>query len=65
MVRNLKINGTFIHGPLHIKWMDVFQTWSDCFLIRVWAFIKNINFLSSVVFAFWSPFVINFKCCSF
>ena len=30
--------------------MDVFQSWLDCFLVGVWAFTLNINFLSSVVF---------------
>ena len=48
MIRNQKIEGTFICGPLLFKWMDVFQSWLDCFSIGVRAFIQNINFLSSV-----------------
>ena len=49
MIRNQKIKGTFICGPLLSKWMGVFQSWLDCFSIGVWVFIQNINFLSSVV----------------
>ena len=63
MIRNQKIKGTFICGPLLFKWMDVFQSWLDCFSIGEWAFIQNINFLSSVVFVYWCPFVTIFKCC--
>ena len=59
-----KIKGTFICGPLFSKWMGVFQSWLDCFSIGVWAFIQNINFLSSVAFVYWGPFVIIFKCCN-
>ena len=61
MIRNQKIKGTFICGPLLSKWMGVFQSWLDCFSIGVLAFIQNINFLSSVVFAYWCPFVTIFK----
>ena len=46
------------------KWMDVFQSWLDCFSIGLWPFIQNINFLSSVVFVYWCPFVIIFKYCN-
>ena len=62
MIRNQKIKGTFMFGPLLSKWMGVFQSWLDCFSIGVLAFIQNINFLSSVVFAYWCPFVTIFKC---
>ena len=64
MIRNQKIKGTFICGPLLFKWMDVFQSWLDCFSIGVQAFIQNINFLSSLVFVYWCPFVAIFKCCN-
>ena len=64
MIRNQKIKGTFICGPLLSKWMGVFQSWLDCFSIGVLAFIQNINFLSSVVFVYWCPFVTIFKCCN-
>ena len=64
MIRSQKIKGTFICGPLLFKWMGVSQSWLDCFSIRVWAFIPNINLLSSVVFAYWRPFVTIFKCCN-
>ena len=47
-----------------LNWMGVFQSWLDCFPIGVWAFIPNINFLSSVVFVYWCPFVTIFKCCN-
>ena len=62
MIRSQKIKGTFICGPLLSKWMGVFQSWLDCFSIGVWSFIQNINFLSSVVFVYWCPFVIIVKC---
>ena len=39
MIRNQKIKGTFICGPLFFKWMGIFQSWLDCFSIGVWAFI--------------------------
>ena len=42
--------------------MGVFQSWLDCFSVGVWAFIQNINFLSSVVFVYWCSFVTIFKC---
>ena len=45
--------------------MGVFQSSLDCFPIEVWAFIQNINFLSSVVFVYWCPFVTIFKYCNF
>ena len=64
MIRNQNIKGTFICGPLLFKWMDVFQSWLDCFSIGVQAFIQNINFLSSLVFVYWCPFVAIFKCCN-
>ena len=31
MIRNQKIEGTFICGPLFLKWMGVFQSWLDYF----------------------------------
>ena len=37
MIRNQKIKGTFICGPLFFKWMGVFQSWLDSFSIGVWA----------------------------
>ena len=43
-MRNQKIKGTFISGPLIFKWMGVFQSWLDCFSIGVRAFIQNTNF---------------------
>ena len=49
MIRNQKIKGTFICGPLFFKWMGVFQSWLDSFSIGVWTFIRNRNFLTSVV----------------
>ena len=49
MIRNQKIKGTFICGPLLFKWMGVFQSWLDSFSIGVWTFIRNRNFLTSVV----------------
>ena len=52
MIRNQKIKGTFICGPLLFKWINVFQSWLDCFSIGVWAFMQNINFLSSVVLVY-------------
>ena len=64
MIRNQKIKGTFICGPLLSKWMGVFQSWLDCFSIGVRTFIQNIKFLSSVVFVYWYPFVTIFKCCN-
>ena len=64
MIRNQTIKGPFICGPLLFKWMDVFQSWLDCFSIGVWAFIQNINFKSSVVFVYWCPFVTIFKWCN-
>ena len=51
-------------GPLLFKWMDVFQSWLDCFSIGELAFIQNINILSSVVIVYWCPFVTIFKCCN-
>ena len=62
MIGNQKIKGTFICRPILFKWMDVFQSWLDCFSIGVWAFFQNINFLSSVFFVYWWPFVTIFKC---
>ena len=64
MIRSQKIKGTFICGTLLSKWMGVFQSWLDCFSIGVGPFIQNINFLSSVVFVYWCPFVTIFKCCN-
>ena len=64
MIRNQKIKGTFIYGPLLFKWMDVFQSWLDCFSIGVLAFTQNINFLPLVVFVNRCPFVTIFKCCN-
>ena len=64
MIRNQKIKGTVICGPLLFKWMSVFQSWLDCFSIWVWAFIQNIIFFFSVVFVYWYPFVTIFKCCN-
>ena len=61
MIRSQKIKGTFICRPLLSKWMGVFHSWLDYFSIGVRAFIQNINFLSSVVFAYWCPFVIVVK----
>ena len=52
MIINQKIKGTFICGPLLSKWIGVFQLWLDCFSIGVRGFIRNINFLSSVVFIY-------------
>ena len=49
MIRNQKIKGTFICRPLFFKWMGVFQSWLDSFSIGVWTFIRNRNFLTSVV----------------
>ena len=43
-MRNQKIKGTFISGPLIFKWMGVFQSWLDCFSIGVRAFSQNTNF---------------------
>ena len=63
-MRNQKIKGIFMCRPLLFKWMDVFQSWSDCFSIGEWVFIEKINFLSSVVFVYWRPFVTIFKCCN-
>ena len=62
MIRNQKIKGTFICGPLLFKWKNVFQSWLYCFSIGVRAFIQNINFLSSVVFVYWRPLLTIFKC---
>ena len=62
MIRSQKIKETFICGSLLSKWMGVFHSWLDCFSIGVWAFIQNINFLSSGVFVYWCPFVIIVKC---
>ena len=39
MIRNQKIKGTFICGPLFFKWMGIFQSWLDCSSIGVWVFI--------------------------
>ena len=64
MIRNQKIKGNFICGPLFFKWTGVFQSWLDSFPIGVWAFIQNINFSSSVVSIYCSPFVTIFKCCN-
>ena len=64
MIRNQKIKGTFICWLLFLKWMGVFQSWLDCFSARVWAFIQNINFWSSVAFVYWCPIVTIFECCS-
>ena len=64
MIRNQKIKGTLICGPLRFKWMDVFQSWLDCFSNGVWAFIQNINFLSSIVIVYWYPFLTIFKFCT-
>ena len=44
MIRNQKIKGTIICGPLFFKWMEVFESWLDCLSIGVWGFVKNINF---------------------
>ena len=62
MVRSQKIKGTFVCGPLLSKWMGVFHSWLHYFSTGVWSFIQNINFLSSVVFVYWCPFVIIVKC---
>ena len=35
MIRNQKIKGTFICGPLLSKWMRLFQSWLDYFSIGV------------------------------
>ena len=51
MIRNQKMKGAFIYGPLFFKWMGVFQSWLDSFSIGVWVFIQN-NFSSSVVFLY-------------
>ena len=64
MIRNQKIKGTLIFGPLLSKWMGVFQSWLYYFSIEVSAFVQNINFLSSVVFLYSCPFVTIFKCCN-
>ena len=64
MIRNQKIKGTFICGQLFFEWMGVFQSWLDSFSIGVWAFIKYINFSTSVVFIHWCPFFTIFKCCN-
>ena len=55
------MKGNFICWPLLFKWMAVFQSWLDYFSIEVWAFIQNINFLSSVFFVYWCPFVTIFN----
>ena len=49
MIRNQKIKETFICGTLFFKWMGLFQSWLDSFSIGVWTFIRNRNFLTSVV----------------
>ena len=64
MIRNQKIKGTFICGTLFFKWMGVFQSWLDSFSIGVWTFIRNRNFLTSVVLYTGAPFVTIFKCCN-
>ena len=65
MIRNQKFKETFMYGSLLFKWMGVFQSWLDYFSIGVSAFIQNIIFLSSVVFAYrWCPFVTIYKCCN-
>ena len=62
MIRSLKIKETFICGPLLSKLMGVLYSWLDYFSIGVCAFIQNVNFLSSVAFVYWCPFVIIVKC---
>ena len=57
MIRNQKIKGTLTFGPLISKWMGVLQSWLYYFSNEVSAFVQNINFLSSVVFLYWCPFV--------
>ena len=64
MIRKQKIKGTLICRLLLSKWMGLFHSWLDCFSIGIWAFIQNINFLSSVVFVYWCQFVTVFKCCN-
>ena len=59
-----KYQRNFYVWTVTFKWISVFQSWLDCFSIGVLAFIQNINFLSSVVFAYWCPFVTIFKCCN-
>ena len=59
IIRNQKIKGTFICGPLLFKWMGLFQSWLDCFSIGVWKCIQNINFF---IFSRWRPFFVIFKC---
>ena len=34
MIRNQKIKGTFILGPLFSKWLGVFQYLLDCFQLE-------------------------------
>ena len=64
MIRNQKIKGTLTFGPLISKWMGVLQSWLYYFSNEVSAFVQNINFLSSVVFLYWCPFVTIFKRCN-
>ena len=64
MIRDQKINGTFIFEPLLFKWMGVFQSSLDSFLIGVEEFTQNIQFLYSVLFVYCFPFVAIFKCCN-
>ena len=62
MIRHQNIKGTFICGPLCIKLIRIIQSWVNCSSIRVLAFIQNINFSCSVIFAYWCPFVTIFNC---
>ena len=35
MIKNQKIKGTLICGPLFFKWMGLFQSWLDFFSVGV------------------------------
>ena len=50
MIRNQKMKGTFILGPLFSKWMGVFQYLLDCFQSEAEHLFKIHTSPSSVVF---------------
>ena len=64
MIRNQKIQGTFICGPLFFKWMGIFQSWLDCFQLEYehLFIIQNIKFFHLQKSGCWCPFVTIFKC---
>ena len=58
LIRNQKVQGTFVFGPLFSKWIGVFQSFLD--LIEGCAFIQNIHF-----FIFSSLFMLVSTCYNF